>query len=34
MLLTNVINRLFIKVQEEFGSFSKHICGFVDGKQK
>lgn len=24
--------QLFIKVQEEFGSFSKYIWGFVDGK--
>ena len=29
-MVTNA--QLFIKVQEEFGSFSKYIWGFVDGK--
>ena len=31
-ILSRFFKQAFIKVQEEFGSFSKYIWGFVDGK--
>ena len=31
-ILSRFFKQAFIKVQEEFGTFSKYIWGFVDGK--